>query len=116
MNDGTTEATMALTMAYLLFYTAEDQALVSGVLAVVTYGLCFTWFGKSRLSPGTSSTTQSFLSAIVFISETVIFVLCGAILWVRVDGRSIQPQRRRPARSCQFLRCRCTPDDGDCSL
>ena len=36
---------------YLLFYVAEDLCEVSGVLAIVTLGASFVWYGKTRVSP-----------------------------------------------------------------
>lgn len=78
--DSTLEPILLLSMSYLLFYTAEEQCHVSSVLSVVVFGLCFPLFGKARISPGTLHDAETFLANMAFISETVIFVLCGTII------------------------------------
>lgn len=50
------------------------------MLAVVVYGISFPWYGKARISPSTIHDTDMFLGNMAFMSETVIFVLCGAII------------------------------------
>lgn len=42
---------ISLRSTYLLFYVAEDLCEVSGVLAIVTLGASFVWYGKTRISP-----------------------------------------------------------------
>lgn len=90
-SNSTVEPLLLLTMSYLLFYTAEEQCHVSSILAVVVYGLCFPWFGKSRISPDTMHDVHTFLENAAFISETVIFVLCGAIIATVVQKTDLTP-------------------------
>jgi NhaP-type Na+/H+ or K+/H+ antiporter len=90
-SNSTVEPLLLLAMSYLLFYTADEQCHVSSILAVVVYGLCFLWFGKSRISPDTIHDVHTFLENAAFISETVIVVLCGAIIATVVQKTDLTP-------------------------
>lgn len=87
--DALVEVTVTFTSAYLLFYTAEYQCEFSGILAVVVYGMSYPAYGKTRFSPGMGKVVEEFLSIICFLSETVIFVLAGVLVWTRVDFHRI---------------------------
>ena len=84
-HDSVIELALVCSAAYLLYYVADFEAEVSGVLAVVAYGLCFPWFGSSRFSPGTVPQVASFLEMMAYFSETIIFVLLGVIISARVS-------------------------------
>ena len=77
--------------AYLCFYIAEFTWVhVSGILSIVTLGLYFSAVGKRRIYPDSEHSLHNVWSAIQYGSETLIFVLTGIIVGVRMtDGTTI---------------------------
>lgn len=52
VNDSMQETNLTLVTAYLLFFVADGTSVkVSGALAVVTYGLYMSAYGKTLISP-----------------------------------------------------------------
>ena len=51
-SDMITEAMVVLAPCYILYYVAQFHLRMSGVLAVTVFGLCFPWWGNTRISPG----------------------------------------------------------------
>jgi hypothetical protein len=51
-SDMITETMMVLAPCYILYYVAQFHLQMSGVLAVTVFGLCFPWWGNTRISPG----------------------------------------------------------------
>eukprot|EP00040_Diaphanoeca_grandis_P017827 m.93467 g.93467 ORF g.93467 m.93467 type:complete len:830 (+) comp26639_c0_seq2:203-2692(+) len=79
-SDAMVEISVCFVSAYLLFYVAEFECGASGIMAVVMYGICFPWFGKTRFSPGSGRVMEKFLEIICYMSETVMFMLAGVLV------------------------------------
>eukprot|EP00051_Salpingoeca_urceolata_P007004 m.92774 g.92774 ORF g.92774 m.92774 type:complete len:1268 (+) comp15075_c0_seq1:118-3921(+) len=84
VNDPFIEITLTFCTTYLLFFVAEDAAEVSGVLAVVTFGLCFAAFGNTQVSPQVEHQLHSFWELTSFMANTLLFVYAGVIIVQRV--------------------------------
>src|SRR5918998_2932928 len=70
--------TFSLLTPYAVYILAEEVLHVSGILAVVSYGLYQGW-RSPRLYPNASTRIQalSFWSVLVFLLEALLFVLVG---------------------------------------
>ena len=79
-NDPAVEITITLSSAYLVFYWAEANLHVSGVLAVVTFGLGFARSSASRISPEIQHFLHEFWCMLEYLANTLVFVLTGLII------------------------------------
>lgn len=81
VNDFIQETMLTLITAYLLYFTAEIPSVhVSGALAVVTYGLYMSAYGKTLVSVTVEEPMHFFWSVIATNMEAFIFLLGGMIL------------------------------------
>ena len=61
INDELQQVNLTLATSYLLFYTADYPSVhVSGALAVVTFGLFMSAYGKTLISPNVEKYLHSF--------------------------------------------------------
>jgi NhaP-type Na+/H+ or K+/H+ antiporter len=84
-NDYKVEVAVLLVAVYACFSFSELVAGVSGVLAVVTFGLLMGRRGKYALSPAATSVAHSTLPMLAHISETMIFFVAGIAAWTSVS-------------------------------
>lgn len=71
--------------AYLTFILAEDFLKVSGVIALVLFGLTVTYIGRPRLKPEVNKFMGQFWELTTHIANTLIFIIVGIIIAVKVD-------------------------------
>lgn len=71
--------------AYLTFILAEDFLDVSGVIALVLFGLTITYIGRPRLKPQVNKFMGQFWELTTHIANTLIFIIVGIIIAVKVD-------------------------------
>jgi Na+/H+ antiporter len=78
---------LSLLTAYAVYVLAEEVLHVSGVLAVVSYGLYRGW-RDPRIFPDASTRIRniSFWQVLVFLLESMLFVLIGQQLPAILDG------------------------------
>jgi Na+/H+ antiporter len=78
LRDPTILITFSVLIPYAVYILAEEVLHVSGILAVVTYGLYQGW-KSSRLFPDPSTRLQAvaFWGVLVFLLEALLFVLLG---------------------------------------
>src|ERR687894_262266 len=78
---------LSLLTAYAVYVLAEEVLHVSGVLAVVSYGLYRGW-RDPRIFPDASTRIRniSFWQVLVFLLESMLFVLIGQQLPSILDG------------------------------
>ncbi|KAI5075495.1 hypothetical protein GOP47_0009571 [Adiantum capillus-veneris] len=79
-NDTVIEITLTLTASYIAYYTAEDEAGVSGVLAVMTVGIFFAVFGRAAFKGETQQSMHYFWEMVAYIANTLIFILSGVVI------------------------------------
>lgn len=70
---------------YVTFFIAEGLLHVSGVIALVAFGLTLTYVGKSRLKPEANRFMENFWELAGYIANTLIFILVGVVIAMRVD-------------------------------
>ena len=85
-NDALIEVTITLVAAYVTFFLCEGIFLVSGVLGVVACGLLMS-FHHHSVSPEVEHTMHHFWEMIVYLTNTMIFILAGMIVSLKAfDG------------------------------
>src|SRR3954447_23211295 len=90
VTDVNTELTISLFSAYGAFIPA-DQIGVSGVLAVVAYGLYLGWRAPEIASPESRMQGYAMWSILTFLLNATLFILIGLQLPVIVDGLGGRP-------------------------
>eukprot|EP00038_Savillea_parva_P029979 m.74671 g.74671 ORF g.74671 m.74671 type:complete len:788 (+) comp8935_c0_seq1:338-2701(+) len=83
-SDQIVEMSLVFAPVYLLYYTAQFHLKMSGVLAVTTFGICFPWWGNTRISPGLYEYIEGFLGNMSHVAETLVFVIAGVLVVKRV--------------------------------
>ena len=70
---------------YVTFFIAEGLLHLSGVIALVAFGLTLTYVGKPRLKPEANRFMENFWELAGYIANTLIFILVGVVIAMRVD-------------------------------
>jgi CPA1 family monovalent cation:H+ antiporter len=76
LRDPVIEVAFILTMPYLVYIGAE-QVHVSGVLAVVTFGAVRAWYAPELYSPETRILAYGVWNIVVFMINSLVFILIG---------------------------------------
>lgn len=71
--------------AYLTFILSQYYLGVSGVIALVAFGLTVTYVGKPRLKPQVNTFMEHFRELLTYIANTLIFILVGVVIAEKVD-------------------------------
>lgn len=79
-NDMLVEITAIIAAAYLTFFIAEYFFHVSGVLALVAFGLVMASYGKTKISPEVQHFLHEFWELAAFIANTLIFLIVGVVI------------------------------------
>jgi len=82
--DAMVEITFSVAGAYFAFIAAEALFHVSGVVAVVSYGLLMAGRGTTKISPEISGFLLHFWKMMAYIANTLIFLVVGIIIAMRV--------------------------------
>ena len=75
-NDALVEITVTISFSFLCFFVAEDVLGMSGVLAVVAYGLYLN-ANRTRISPEVEHFLHEFWGLTGYLANTVVFLLVG---------------------------------------
>jgi NhaP-type Na+/H+ or K+/H+ antiporter len=84
-NDALFEITVVVGAAYLAFFVAEHFFHISGVLALVSFGLMMAGIGRTRISPQVAHFLHEFWELAAFIANTLIFLIVGVVIALRVS-------------------------------
>lgn len=71
--------------AYLTFIISQYYLGVSGVIALLVFGLTVTYVGKPRLKPQVNNFMEHFWELLTYIANTLIFILVGIVIAEKVD-------------------------------
>lgn len=71
--------------AYLVFILAQLYLGISGVIALVAFGLTIAYVGKPRLKPQVNTFMGSFWELLTYIANTLIFIIVGVVIAEKVD-------------------------------
>lgn len=91
--DANVEVISSLALPFAVFYMAEtgfgEYAQMSGVLAVVCFGLVFASpYGQSRIDPRVVHFLHEFWGMVGHLINTFLFTLSGIIIVLSIDPRS----------------------------
>ena len=84
-NDALVEISIIVAASYLTFYTAEHFFHVSGVLALVVFGVMLAGSGRTRISPEVGHFLHEFWELAAFIANSLIFLIVGIVIAIRVE-------------------------------
>lgn len=85
-NDQYVEISTVLVCVFAVFFVAETALHVSGVLAVVAFGVLMARSGKFALSREIEHNNHAVWQIVGWLANTVIFVLAGIIIYDRLFG------------------------------
>ena len=77
--------------AYATFIITQFFLGVSGVIALVAFGLTFTYVGKPRLRPRVNLFMENFWDLLTYIANTLIFIMVGIVIAEKItfDWRTL---------------------------
>lgn len=87
-NDFRVEVAVLVIAIYGCFALAELGAGVSGVLAVVTFGLLMSRRGQYTFSPHASAVAEAVVPMLAFVSETLVFFIGGIAAWTALSSHA----------------------------
>lgn len=70
--------------AYTTFLVAQSYLDVSGVIALVAFGLTLTYIGRPKLKPQVNKFMRQFWELATYIANTLIFIVVGIVIAVQV--------------------------------
>lgn len=79
------QSSVIILAAYLTFILSQYYLGVSGVIALVAFGLTVTYVGKPRLKPQVNTFMEHFWELLTYIANTLIFILVGVVIAEKVD-------------------------------
>lgn len=71
--------------AYVTFIVSQFYLGVSGVIALVAFGLTVTYVGKPRLKPQVNNFMGHFWELATYIANTLIFIIVGIVISEKVS-------------------------------
>ena len=71
---------------YLTFFLAQSYFEVSGVIALVTFGLTIAHIGRPKLKPKVNHFMAEFWELAAYIANTLIFIIVGVIIALKSDA------------------------------
>lgn len=71
--------------SYLVFLLAEEYLHVSGVIALVCYGLYISYYSKLKLKPEVNKFMSQFWNLAAYIGNTLIFIIVGLTIAIQVS-------------------------------
>lgn len=89
-NDFVLEINTTVAACYLMFYFSEVIFHVSGILALVAFGLFMSYSGKTSISAHSHHALHHVWGYIGYCAETIIFILSGVIIGQRIVVDQVQ--------------------------
>jgi len=94
-NDEILVVNITLIACYMVYFVAENVDLgikISGIIALVSLGLFMAAFGKTRINSESEHAVHTFWKYAVYCAETVIFLVAGIIIGVKVLMNEKDPE------------------------
>lgn len=79
------QMSMVILLAYLTFILAQDIFKLSGVIALVAFGLAVAYYGSKTLNQRVQTFMKEFWGLLAYIANTLIFIIIGIIIAEKVD-------------------------------
>ena len=71
--------------AYVTFILSQYYMGISGVIALVAFGLTISYTGRPRLKPQVNVFMEKFWGLLTHIANTLVFIMVGVVIAVKVD-------------------------------
>ncbi len=71
--------------SYILFYYTNMILEVSGVIALVTFGVVIAYYGPTTLRPKADKFIKDFWELAAYIANTIIFIIVGVMIAMKSD-------------------------------
>lgn len=71
--------------AYMTFIVAQNYMGVSGVIALVSFGLTITYMGRPLLKPQVNKFMRQFWELAAHLANTLIFIIVGIVIALKVS-------------------------------
>lgn len=78
--DYTLSIAITFIASYLLFFAAETQIFVSGILSLVALGLFVSAYGKSKIDTKTEDRLRSVWAWVQHAAETIVYIVAGLVV------------------------------------
>nr|AVA17730.1 SOS1-like protein 1 [Populus ciliata] len=79
-NDTVIEIALTLAVSYVTYFTAQEGAAVSGVLAVMTLGMFYAAVARTAFKGDGQQSLHHFWERVAYIANTLIFILSGVVI------------------------------------
>ncbi|GAQ86569.1 Na+/H+ antiporter [Klebsormidium nitens] len=79
-NDTLIEITITVSAAYMVYFTSEQNAGVSGVIGVMFLGIFFAAVGNTAFTGEHKKSLHHFWEMVAYMANTLIFILSGVII------------------------------------
>nr|ABF60872.1 Na+/H+ antiporter [Populus euphratica] len=79
-NDTVIEIALTLAVSYVTYFTAQEGAAVSGVLAVMTLGMFYAAVARTAFKGDGQQSLHHFWEMVAYIANTLIFILSGVVI------------------------------------
>ncbi len=79
------QTSVMILLSYLTFILAQDIFDLSGVIALVAFGLIIAYHSASKLDKKTQHFMKEFWGLLSYIANTLIFIIIGVIIAEKVD-------------------------------
>ncbi|XP_011021707.1 PREDICTED: sodium/hydrogen exchanger 8-like isoform X2 [Populus euphratica] len=78
--DTVIEIALTLAVSYIAYFTAQEGAGVSGVLAVMTLGMFYAAVARTAFKGDGQQSLHHFWEMVAYIANTLIFILSGVVI------------------------------------
>uniref|UniRef100_A0A6N2MJ12 Cation/H+ exchanger transmembrane domain-containing protein n=1 Tax=Salix viminalis TaxID=40686 RepID=A0A6N2MJ12_SALVM len=79
-NDTVIEIALTVAVSYIAYFTAQEGAGVSGVLAVMTLGMFYAAAARTAFKGDGQQSLHHFWEMVAYIANTLIFILSGVVI------------------------------------
>ncbi|XP_050231838.1 sodium/hydrogen exchanger 7-like isoform X2 [Mercurialis annua] len=79
-NDTVIEIALTLAVSYIAYFTAQEGANASGVLAVMTLGMFYAAAARTAFKGDGQQSLHHFWEMVAYIANTIIFILSGVVI------------------------------------
>lgn len=83
--DEAVQNSVIIVSSYITFILAQSFLDVSGVIALVAFGLAITYTGKPRLKPEVNQFMDQFWELMAYMANTLIFIIVGVVIAMKIE-------------------------------
>ena len=77
--------------AYVTFILSQYYMGISGVIALVAFGLTISYTGRPRLKPQVNVFMEKFWGLLTHIANTLVFIMVGVVIAEKVEPELVRP-------------------------